>query len=73
MMKVTAWAAGIGLLVQAVLVAMKLTGHVTWGWAAVLVPLELCVVAAAVALALGVWAVATSCGTGFDMGGPDDE
>ncbi len=66
MMKVVAWAVGIDALVQVVLVAMKLTGHITWRWALVFVPLDLLACALGVCAVLVLW-MAASWGGSFDI------
>lgn len=65
MMKVVAWAVGLDALVQVVLVAMKLTGHITWGWELTLIPAEAFAVAVLVCIVLVLW-MAASWG-GFDL------
>lgn len=66
MMKVVAWAVGIDVLAQVVLVVAKLTGHIAWGWALTLIPVEALAVAVLVCVVLVLWMAASWGGLDFE-------
>lgn len=65
-MKAVSGAVGGVVLVQTILVLAKVTGHVDWGWALVLVPLEALAALALVTLALLVFMATEPIDCGFD-------
>ena len=68
MKTVVAWAVGIDVLAQVVLVVAKFTGHVTWGWALTLIPAEALAVAVLVCVVFVLWVAASWGGLDIEDG-----